>query len=143
MKSILVVCIGNICRSPMAEGMLADALPGTQVRSAGLGALIGMPADPTAVHLMQERGIDISAHRAAQLNRQMCLDSEIVLVMDAAQRQQVEKLYPQARGRVFKVGEYTKQDIPDPYQKPETAFRESLSLIDEGVREWLRRIQRL
>jgi protein-tyrosine phosphatase len=41
------------------------------------------------------------------------------------------------------VGEYTKQDIPDPYQKPETAFRESLSLIDEGVREWLRRIQRL
>jgi protein-tyrosine phosphatase len=127
----------------MAQGLLAAALPRAHVRSAGLGALIGMPADPTAVQLMHKRGIDITGHRAAQLNRQMCLDSEIVLAMDADQRNRVEELYPQMRGRVFRLGEHTKQDIPDPYKKPETAFRESLSLIDEGLREWLQRIKRL
>lgn len=92
---------------------------------------------------MQERGIDITAHRAKQLNRQMCLESDMVLVMDAAQRARVEALYPQARGRVFKIGEYTRRDIPDPYGQTEPAFRKALSLIEEGLTEWLKRIRKL
>ena len=143
MNSILVVCEGNICRSPMAEGLLAAALPQMQVRSAGLGALIGMPADETAVRLMQERSIDITAHRAVQINRQMCLESDMVLVMDAEQRQRLEQLYPQGRGRVFRLGEYSKLDVPDPYRQSEQAFRSALLLIDEGVTQWLHRIQKL
>jgi len=143
MNSILVVCEGNICRSPMAEGLLAHALPQMQVRSAGLGALIGMPADEIAVRLMQERGIDITAHRATQINRQMCVQADIVLVMDTEQRQRLETMYPQACGRVFRLGEYAKRDIPDPFRQSELAFREALSLIDEGAREWLHRIHRL
>jgi protein-tyrosine phosphatase len=143
MKSILVVCEGNICRSPMAQGLLAAALPKTQVQSAGLGALVGMPADETAMRLMQSRSIDISEHRAVQINRQMCLESDMVLVMDLEQRKRIEELYPQVCGRVFRVGEYNKRDIPDPYRQSELAFREVLSLIDEGVREWLHRIHRL
>ena len=47
MNSILVICEGNICRSPMAQGLLAAALPNAQVHSAGLGALVGMPAECT------------------------------------------------------------------------------------------------
>ncbi len=94
MKSILVVCEGNICRSPMAQGLLAAALPQVQVHSAGLGALIGSPADETAVRLMQARGIDISAHRATQITRQMCVQADMVLVMDADQRKRLEALYP-------------------------------------------------
>ena len=143
MNSILVVCEGNICRSPMAEGLLATALPQMQVRSAGLGALVGMPADETAVRLMQDRGIDITSHRAVQINRQMCVQAEMVLVMDTDQRIRLETMYPQACGRVFRLGEYAKRDIPDPYRQSELAFREALSLIDEGVREWLHRIHRL
>ena len=143
MNRILVVCEGNICRSPMAQGLIEKALPKAHVRSAGLSALVGLPADPIAVGLLQARGIDIASHRATQLTRQMCMDSEIVLVMDPEQRQRVEGLYPPARGRVFRLGEYTQRDIPDPYRQPEAAFRESLSLIDEGVREWLQRIKRL
>jgi protein-tyrosine phosphatase len=143
MNSILVVCEGNICRSPMAQGLLAAALPRMQVRSAGLGALIGMPADKTAVRLMQERGIDIAAHRAVQINRQMCAQSDIVLVMDFEQRKRLETMYPQACGRIYHLGEYGKRDIPDPYRQSDLAFREALSLIEEGSREWLLRIQRL
>jgi protein-tyrosine phosphatase len=143
MKSILVVCEGNICRSPMAQGLLADALPQAQVRSAGLGALVGMPADETAVRLMREHDIDITGHRAVQITRQMCTQADIVLAMDPEQRKRLEAMYPQACGRIFRLGEYTKRDIPDPYRQSELAFREALSLIDEGVREWLQRIHRL
>jgi protein-tyrosine phosphatase len=143
MNSILVVCEGNICRSPLAQGLLAAALPKMQVRSAGLGALVGMPADDTAIRLMQSRSIDISEHRAVQITRQMCLASDVVLVMDLEQRKRIEELYPQVCGRVFRVGEHAKRDIPDPYRQSELAFREALSLIDEGVREWLHRIHRL
>ena len=143
MNSILVVCEGNICRSPMAQGLLAAALPQVQVHSAGLGAMIGMPADETAIGLMDERGIDIRGHRARQIHREMCLQADLVLVMDADQRKRLEAMYPQACGRVFRVGEYSKRDIPDPYRQPERAFRDALSLIDEGLREWLQRIHRL
>lgn len=143
MKSILVVCEGNICRSPMAQALLAQGLPAMQVRSAGLGALVGQPADETALHLMAERNADISAHRAQQITRALCLDSDLVLVMDTEQRQRIESMYPQARGRVFRLAEHLKLDIPDPYRQGELAFREALALIDAGAAEWLRRIARL
>jgi protein-tyrosine phosphatase len=127
----------------MAQGALAQALPRMHVRSAGLGAVTGMPADEIAVRLMQERGIDITSHRAAQISRQMCVQADIVLVMDFEQRKRLETMYPQACGRIYRLGEYAKRDIPDPYRQSELAFREVLSLIDEGSREWLLRIQRL
>lgn len=143
MNSILVVCQGNICRSPMATALLAQALPDAQVRSAGLGAMIGWRADDIAQVLMAQRGLDIRKHRAQQINSPLCLQSDLVLVMDTEQRQRVEALYPQARGRVFRLGEHTRQDIPDPYRMGETAFRHALAMIDHGLREWLRRIKQL
>jgi protein-tyrosine phosphatase len=127
----------------MAEGLLAAALPSMQVRSAGLGALVGMPADDTAVRLLRERGIDISAHRAMQLTRQLCDQSDLVLVMEQVQRARVEDLYPQARGRVFRIAEHSRRDVPDPYRQVEEAFRDALALIHDGVQKWLHRIHRL
>ncbi len=143
MKNILVVCEGNICRSPMAEGLLTGALPKVSVRSAGLNAMSGMPADETAVRLMLSLGIDIASHRAMQITRELCLQAALVLVMTAAQRKRLEEAYPAACGRVFRLGEYGKFDVPDPYRQGEKAFRESLQLIDQGVHEWLQRIQRI
>lgn len=143
MKNLLVVCEGNICRSPMAEGLLKAALPDASVRSAGLGALIGMPADETAVRLMDARGIDIAPHRAVQITGEMCKRSELVLVMSAEQRKRLEQLYPLACGKVFRLGEFDKRDVPDPYRQPEAAFRDALQLIDSGVRAWLQRIHKI
>ncbi|TFZ04210.1 low molecular weight protein-tyrosine-phosphatase [Ramlibacter rhizophilus] len=143
MNKILVVCEGNICRSPMAQGLLAQAMPQAQVQSAGLGAMVGWPADEQAVRLMAERGVTLRAHRAQQINSVLCIASELVLVMDTEQRQRVEDMYPQVRGRVFRVAEHLKQDVPDPYRQGELAFREALALIDAGTTEWLLRIQRL
>jgi len=127
----------------MAEGLFAAALPHVAVRSAGLGALIGMPPDEFAIRLMRERDIDISPHRATQISKPMCLESDMVLVMEQQQRTRLEDMYPQARGRVFRIGEYTGQDVPDPYRRPEQAFRAALRGIEQGMGEWLRRIARI
>jgi protein-tyrosine phosphatase len=143
MNKILVVCEGNICRSPMAAGILSAALPNRSILSAGLSALIGMPADPIAVRLMRARGIDISSHRGSQLNSEMCKHADLVLVMSSGQRKEVEHAYPTACGRVFRIGDFIKRDIPDPYRQEEQGFRSALELIDDGVRGWLSRLQRI
>jgi protein-tyrosine phosphatase len=65
-KSILVVCIGNICRSPVAERVLQAALPGITVTSAGLGALVGHSADATATEVAAARGFTLRIHAVMQ-----------------------------------------------------------------------------
>jgi protein-tyrosine phosphatase len=113
------------------------------VRSAGLGALVGQPPDPLAVQLMLERGIDIARHRAVQINRPMCIESDIVLVMDSEQRRRLQQLYPEVHGRVFRLGEYLERDVPDPFRQPIAAFRNAFSLIEDSIDHWLGRFRRL
>lgn len=139
-KQILVVCIGNICRSPMAEGFFRQALPGRQVRSAGLAAMVGHGADPLAVRLMAEAGIDISAHRGRLLTDAVAREADLILVMDDKQKKQIAEQYPYARGRVFRLAEAAKKDIPDPYQQKPEVFRTAFALAQNGVNDWVRRI---
>jgi protein-tyrosine phosphatase len=140
MQNILVLCIGNICRSPMAEGLLKQALPGMTVRSAGLGALIGKPADPYAVQIMAERGIDISAHRAQHISPRMVSEADLILVMDMEQKKYVETNYVGSKGKVFRLGEFAKVDIADPYREGMESFEAAFRLIDEGVKVFAERI---
>lgn len=143
MKFVLAVCIGNICRSPMAEGLLKAELPGLNVASAGVGALIGKAADPTAQKLMLQRGVDISGHIAQQLNQLLCRRADLILVMDVEQRRYIETNYPFARGKVFRIAENLKQDVPDPYREGEAAFENALSLIDAGVHYWVDSVKKI
>lgn len=141
--NVLTVCLGNICRSPMAEGLLAAAMPDCEVTSAGLGAMSGHPADPIARELMQERGVSIDAHRARQINRDLCQRADLILVMDTHQRRAVEQLYPFTSGKVFRLCEHDKCDVPDPYQAGRSAFQTSLALIEGGATQWANRISRV
>jgi protein-tyrosine phosphatase len=143
MKHILTVCIGNICRSPMAQAVLAHALPDATVASAGTSAMVGMPADEGAQRLMRARGLDIGKHRAVQLHREMCRWADLILVMDTEQKKEIEKAHPAVLGKVFRIGEHSRRDVPDPYKQGEAAFREALAIIDEGSQQWLQRIRKL
>ncbi|MDT4845222.1 Low molecular weight protein-tyrosine-phosphatase Ptp [compost metagenome] len=143
MKSVLVVCIGNICRSPMGEALIAAALPQIQVTSAGTGALVGHQADPIARKLMAERGIDIEAHRARQLTAQMCQQADLILAMDEAQRVHIGQRHPLTRGKLFRLGEVARVDIPDPYRMGRPAFEHALQLIADGAQAWAERIRKL
>lgn len=143
MNNILVLCIGNICRSPIAEALLKQALPGKTVQSAGIQALVGHPADPFSVQIMQERGIDISAHRARNISTQLVNDADLILTMDLDQKKYVESNYISSRGKVFRLGEARKLDIADPYREGIESFREAHRLIDEGVKVFAEQIMQM
>lgn len=132
-----MVCIGNICRSPMAEALLrrdlAASHPNVRVESAGLHALVGHPADPIAVELMKERGVELEAHRARQLTPPMVREADLILVMDGRQQKAIEEMYPPARGKVHRLGKWQDADIPDPYRQPREAFVNALTLIERGL----------
>jgi protein-tyrosine phosphatase len=127
----------------MAKGLLAAALPGVEVASAGLEALVGHPADSIACELMSERGICIAEHRAMQINRDMCQRADLILVMDREQRRALEGRYQFVVGKVFRLCEFSDQDVPDPYRAGREAFRQSLSLIEAGTQHWAQRIPRV
>ncbi|TGN94708.1 MULTISPECIES: low molecular weight protein-tyrosine-phosphatase [unclassified Burkholderia] len=137
MNSILVLCEGNVCRSPMAGAILQDKLPQIVVHTAGIRPMIGQPADPVAVGLMAERNLDISLHRAKLLNREKVVAAAVIFVMERWQEQVVLNSFPLARGKVFCLGRDQSSDIPDPYKLGLDAFVKSLSLIDAGVDKWL------
>ncbi|MEJ7686824.1 MAG: low molecular weight protein-tyrosine-phosphatase [Variovorax sp.] len=143
MRNVLIVCIGNICRSPMAEGLMAAAMPGIRVASAGLQALSGQQADPLARELMNERGIDLGAHRAQAMNMDMCQRADLILVMDREQRRSVQERYLFAAGKVFRLCESNGHDVPDPYRADRGAFQRSLALIEHGAQQWVNRISRV
>ncbi len=134
---ILMVCVGNICRSPMAEGELRHRLSSrgiaAVVESAGLHALVGRPADEIAQALMGERGIDIAQHRARQLTPELIRSFELILVMEAEQQREVESIMPGARGRVHRLGRWGGFDVPDPYRRDRAAFEGALALILRGL----------
>ncbi len=103
------------------------------VSSAGIAALVGRPADPLAVDLLAERGIDISGHRARQLTPEMIGSADLVLVMEAAQQQEIERLSKAARGRVHRLGRFGDFEVEDPYRLTRSAFERALRQIERGL----------
>lgn len=128
----------------MGEALLRDGLRSrgqeVEVTSAGLGTMDGQPADPSAIKLMAERGLDISEYRSTQFFPSAGIQSDLMLVMSSDMRDSVVESWPLLQGRVYRLGHWGNYDIDDPYKRGERAFRKSLKLIDEGVNRWLEKI---
>ena len=86
---MLVVCVGNICRSPLGERALAARLDGVTVSSAGLGALVDSEADPDAARAAAELGISLDNHRARQWTGAIGAAHDLILVMEPEQRRSI------------------------------------------------------
>lgn len=135
-QNILVVCIGNICRSPMAEALLKQAHPEKTVTSAGLEGVVGHPADPFAIECMRMLGVDISSHVAQQLNSEMLVHADIVFAMTTQQVKNIEERWPFSKGKVFRLCHWSDKNISDPYRKGMPEFILAKDLVQEGVRDW-------
>ena len=127
----------------MAEALFNSSSLNINATSAGTSALIGEPADVIARDLIAEQGHDLSSHRARQINESMCQRADIILVMDKAQLRHVETTFPLSRGKIFRLAEAMKQEIPDPFREGRGAFEHAFSLIETGVRKWTERLQKI
>ncbi|MGL4429933.1 MAG: protein tyrosine phosphatase [Silvania sp.] len=140
--SILVVCTGNICRSPLGERLLLQQLPTLQVSSAGVSALVGHRADPQAQSVAMMHGISLVGHIGRQLTAQMMRQSDLILAMEAEQINRISLIAPEVRGKALLFGQWLKdQEIPDPYGKSMDAFEYVFRQLGEASQEWAKRLK--
>lgn len=142
-STVCVVCTGNICRSPMAEALLRERAGSRlkQVYSTGIMAMVGHGADPLAISVMADRGIDISSHRAQQATAENMQRADLILTLDGSHSRWLVDRFPALRGRVFKLLRWRNDgDVPDPYRLPRSEFEFAYQLIDEGIADWLQRL---
>lgn len=142
-QRILIVCVGNICRSPMAEALLRAHLRGRNVtiESAGLAALVGKPIDADAAAVLAGHGLAAEAHVARKLTPELLSAADLVLVMDQRQLSAVRAIAPQATGKTFLLGRWIDDaDIPDPYGQARHVFEQTFALIRRAVDAWIPRL---
>ena len=137
---ILVVCVGNICRSPMAEALLKQRFPDKIIDSAGVGALVGHPADPAALEIMSNQQIDITNHVAKQIDEQLAKKVDLIFTMSDGQNKWIEERWPFCRGKTFKLGHWRDKDIADPYKHEISAFETAYQDIVAGIDQWADKI---
>ena len=138
--NILVVCVGNICRSPMAEALLKQRYPDKAIDSAGVGALVGHPADPAALEIMTERQLDITNHMAKQIDENLAKKADLIFTMSDSQTKWIEERWPFCRGKTFKLGHWQDKDIADPYKHDMSAFKTAYQDIVDGLEQWAGKI---
>jgi RpiB/LacA/LacB family sugar-phosphate isomerase len=142
MKTILFVCTGNICRSPMAEGLFRHAVEGRgdfRVLSAGVGAIDGQPPSAHAVRAMRDIGIDISKQRSRMLTAELVNQADLILGMTHNHVDSINLLYPQAAEKAFLLREfddsldYYEKDISDPIGGPLEVYTACRDQIARGI----------
>lgn len=137
-SSILCVCTGNICRSPVAEAALRAALPGRRVSSAGLHALVGHGIDADSAAAARQRGIPLSDHTAQQFTTRIGEETDLILVMDHSHRAEIAARWAQFSGKTMLLGHFENgKDIPDPYRMGAGMHRRAVDMIVDSVACWV------
>lgn len=141
-RSILMVCTGNICRSPYAAARFQQQLPNLSVSSAGTHALVEQAADATADVTASARGVNLSPHVAQQLSTKILASHDICLVMERQQLKKIHRRHPEAIGKVFMLSRWIgNRDIADPYQRSADYFDAVFNVIDDAIESWESRIK--
>ena len=140
-NKILVVCVGNICRSPSGEYLLKKMLASKIVASAGVGALVGKSADKMACEVANENALSLEGHQAQQLTSELCREYDLILVMEQGHIGAVTNIAPEARGKTMLMSHWTdKNDIPDPYRQSKEAFEHAYKLINQACKAWAKKL---
>lgn len=143
MTSVLFVCLGNICRSPLAEGILRARLAEAGldqrvvVDSAGTGNWhVGKAPDPRSVEIAARNGIDLSPLRARQVAPEDFQRFDLILAMDRDNLASLERLRQRGDGPA-RLRLFLSHDVPDPYYGGADGFRSVFDMLDAGCAQLL------
>lgn len=137
---ILFVCSGNTCRSPMAEGLARQVFgPEVEVESAGIWARDGDLVSDEAVEALREKGIDITAHRARRITRQILAEADWIIPMTEEHEKQLTQAFPEFKEKIRRIGAWSSRtknrEIRDPFGYPVEVYRKSANDIESLLLE--------
>ena len=143
-----MVCTANVCRSPMAEGLMKkiilqdERFKDWRVTSAGTWAMEGQPATSKTRRVLQERGMDMSAHRARSVDKDMLLASDMIFTMESGHKEALLSEFPSIAGKLFMLSELVgqKRDIVDPMGGDLADFEDTAREIEKILNSSLQRI---
>lgn len=150
-KTIMFVCTGNVCRSPMAAGLFYDKLlrekaaGSVRVRSAGTWALEGQPASAYALQVMAERDLDIGVHLGRNLTQVDVDEADLILVMTLRHKEAIAHDFERSDGKVYLLSAMAgpPYDIQDPYGGSITEYRRTAAELADLVERGYPRVMEL
>ena len=140
-KKILFVCSGNTCRSPLAEALAREILPGrldfkVEIASAGTSAVDGVPASQHSIEVARAHGIDLSTHRSRPLNGAMVRSADLIVTMGVRHRDSVGEVDPDSLESTFLLTNFSDRhhgDIPDPIGASHDVYQQTFLVIRECI----------
>ncbi len=149
-KKILFVCLGNICRSPMAKAILQEKIRKNNLQdhiyadSCGTGHWhVGENADPRTISTLAKHKIPIK-HKARQIRKQDITEFDYILCMDKNNKEQVLAMFPEAKNKTFLIREFDAEepgaDVPDPYWDSSDGFQKVYEMLDRSIENFLKRL---
>jgi len=140
-NNVLVVCVGNICRSPLGQFMLQQRLPGKTITSAGLAAMVGHDVNHMTRTVAEACGLLLPTHAAVQVTSELCRAADLILVMERGHREALSQMAPQVRGKTFLFGEpQNGLEIEDPYGRSREIFELVHQRIETAADGWAKKL---
>lgn len=140
-RNILVVCVGNICRSPLGERLLQHGAPHLRVTSAGIGALVGSAADQIANDVAGTHGVSLDGHIARQFTAELGQAADLILVMEPGHKAQIARDTPQLSGKTMLFDHWSGAvGIADPYRRSAEFHELVFQKVESAAAGWIKRL---
>jgi protein-tyrosine phosphatase len=136
LQRFLVICHGNICRSPYAASILRQAIPSAEVVSTGLSAAEGDPTDETALATARRRGVGLEDHQSMPTTSRHIEWADAILVMEGRHAREAARRWSSSKPKTRVLGHYLSRppfSIPDPWGQPPDVFDRVFDQLEEAV----------